>query len=89
MDEQNVRKDSVSREVLRHPEFADSVELSRVRDYFLCMSFSFFVLSSFFLLVVVDTQVPFSLRRIGRAVPSGKDTTRSNQGHEREVGCYH
>ena len=36
VDEQGVRNDSVSREVLRHPEFADSVELSRVRDYFLC-----------------------------------------------------
>jgi len=35
VDERNVRKDTVSREVLRHPEFADSVELSRVRDYFL------------------------------------------------------
>ncbi|XP_006455111.1 hypothetical protein AGABI2DRAFT_209410 [Agaricus bisporus var. bisporus H97] len=35
VDENNVRKDSVSREVLRHPEFVDSVELSRVRDYFL------------------------------------------------------
>lgn len=40
MDEQNVRKDSVSREVFRHPEFADSVDLSRVRDYFLCVSSS-------------------------------------------------
>jgi len=39
VDEEGVRKDSVSREVLRHPEFADSVELSRVRDYFLCMYF--------------------------------------------------
>jgi DNA-directed RNA polymerase I and III subunit RPAC1 len=37
VDEQNVRKDSVSREVLRHPEFADSVKLGRVRDFFLCM----------------------------------------------------
>ncbi|KAF5350448.1 hypothetical protein D9756_008582 [Leucocoprinus leucothites] len=35
VDEENVRKDSVSREALRHPEFADSVELSRVRDFFL------------------------------------------------------
>ncbi|KAH9485878.1 DNA-directed RNA polymerases I and III subunit RPAC1 [Psilocybe cubensis] len=35
VDEKNVRNDSVSREVLRHPEFADSVELSRVRDFFL------------------------------------------------------
>lgn len=38
VDEQNVRKDSVSREVLRHPEFANSVELSRVRDFYLCAS---------------------------------------------------
>jgi len=30
VDEQGVRNDSVSREVLRHPEFADSVQLSRV-----------------------------------------------------------
>ncbi|KAF5328835.1 hypothetical protein D9619_011685 [Psilocybe cf. subviscida] len=35
VDEKGVRNDNVSREVLRHPEFADSVELSRVRDYFL------------------------------------------------------
>ncbi|KAF6746738.1 DNA-directed RNA polymerase [Ephemerocybe angulata] len=35
VDPHNVRKDTVSREVLRHPEFADSVELSRVRDFFL------------------------------------------------------
>lgn len=39
VDESGSRKDSVSREVLRHPEFADSVELSRVRDYFLCECF--------------------------------------------------
>jgi DNA-directed RNA polymerase I and III subunit RPAC1 len=36
VDEKNVRKDTVSREVLRHPEFAGMVELSRVRDHFLC-----------------------------------------------------
>ncbi|KAF9479047.1 hypothetical protein BDN70DRAFT_879200 [Pholiota conissans] len=35
VDEEKVRNDTVSREVLRHPEFADKVELSRVRDYFL------------------------------------------------------
>ncbi|KAF8655579.1 hypothetical protein AX16_003000 [Volvariella volvacea WC 439] len=35
VDEWGVRKDSVSREVLRHPEFEGMVELSRVRDYFL------------------------------------------------------
>jgi DNA-directed RNA polymerase I and III subunit RPAC1 len=35
VDETNVREDSVSREVLRHPEFTCMVELSRVRDHFL------------------------------------------------------
>ncbi|KAG6916072.1 hypothetical protein DXG01_008546 [Tephrocybe rancida] len=35
VDEYNVRKDTVSREVLRHPEFTDMVELGRVRDHFL------------------------------------------------------
>jgi DNA-directed RNA polymerase I and III subunit RPAC1 len=31
----NPRKDTVSREVLRHPEFQDLVELSRIRDHFI------------------------------------------------------
>lgn len=31
----NPRKDTVSREVLRHPEFQDLVQLSRIRDHFL------------------------------------------------------
>ncbi|KAG6820616.1 hypothetical protein H0H93_014219 [Arthromyces matolae] len=35
IDQFNVRNDTVSREVLRHPEFADMVELGRVRDHFL------------------------------------------------------
>ncbi|KAJ7168367.1 DNA-directed RNA polymerase [Mycena crocata] len=35
VDEENKRKDTVSREVLRHPEFEDHVELSRVRDFFI------------------------------------------------------
>ncbi|KAF7315311.1 RPOLD domain-containing protein [Mycena indigotica] len=35
VDEQGVRNDTVSREVLRHPEFEGSVELGRVRDHFL------------------------------------------------------
>ena len=33
---QDARKDTVSREVLRHQEFKDIVKLTRVRDYFLC-----------------------------------------------------
>jgi len=36
VDADGSRKDLVSREVLRHPEFVDSVELSRVKDFFLC-----------------------------------------------------
>lgn len=35
VDENNMRKDTVSREVLRHPEFNGCVELKRVRDFFL------------------------------------------------------
>lgn len=31
-----VRKDWVTREVLRHPEFEGKVQLGRVRDHFLC-----------------------------------------------------
>lgn len=31
----NPRKDTVSREVLRHPEFQDLVELARIRDHFI------------------------------------------------------
>jgi len=32
----NARKDTVSREVLRHPEFDGMVQLARVRDHFMC-----------------------------------------------------
>ena len=32
----NPRRDTVSREVLRHKEFQDIVQLSRVRDHFIC-----------------------------------------------------
>ncbi|KAI0315367.1 DNA-directed RNA polymerase [Amylostereum chailletii] len=35
VDSENLRKDSVSREVLRHPEFEGCVELARVRDHFI------------------------------------------------------
>ena len=84
VDERNVRKDTVSREVLRHPEFADSVELSRVRDYFLCMCLC---ISS--VVVFRALTEPCSLRRIGRTVCSGKVATRSHQSHAREVGCHH
>ena len=35
IDEHAMRKDSVSREVLRHEEFHGSVELKRIRDWFI------------------------------------------------------
>ena len=34
----NPRKDTVSREVLRHDKFVDKVRLTRVRDHFICKS---------------------------------------------------
>ena len=32
----NPRRDTVSQEVLRHPEFENLVKLGRIRDHFLC-----------------------------------------------------
>jgi len=37
VDANNMRKESMSREVYRHPEFEGCVQLARVRDHFLCM----------------------------------------------------
>jgi hypothetical protein len=34
----NARRDTVSREVLRHPEFANCVKLGRRREHFICKS---------------------------------------------------
>jgi DNA-directed RNA polymerase I and III subunit RPAC1 len=34
----NARKDTVSREILRHPQFSDVVTLGRRRDHFICKS---------------------------------------------------
>ena len=44
VDEKNMRRDTVGREVLRHPEFEGCVELKRVRDFFLCELIFFFQL---------------------------------------------
>lgn len=33
---ENARKDTVSRECLRHPEFEDKVRLTRLRNHFIC-----------------------------------------------------
>ena len=39
----NPRKETMSREVLRHEEFKEKVELTRIRDYFLCALSSSFL----------------------------------------------
>jgi DNA-directed RNA polymerases I and III subunit RPAC1 len=36
VDSQNVRRETMAREVLRHPEFEGCVQLARVRDHFIC-----------------------------------------------------
>jgi|SRR6267154_6421609 len=36
VDKKKMRKETMSREVYRHPEFEGSVQLARVRDHFLC-----------------------------------------------------
>jgi DNA-directed RNA polymerase I and III subunit RPAC1 len=41
----DARRDTVSREVLRHKEFEEKVRLGRVRDHFLCEWASSFALS--------------------------------------------
>ncbi|KAG6900651.1 hypothetical protein C0993_006755 [Termitomyces sp. T159_Od127] len=69
IDEYNVRKDPVSREVLRHPEFSDSVELSRVRDHFLC-AFTLLVIMEVILLtpttllVNIESEGPYAPERL-------------------------
>lgn len=37
VDKKKMRNETMSREVYRHPEFEECVELARVRDHFLCM----------------------------------------------------
>lgn len=39
VDEEGMRKESMSREVLRHPEFEGCVTLARKRDHFICTSY--------------------------------------------------
>ncbi len=36
VDERNLRRETMSREVLRHKEFAGCAELKRIRDWFIC-----------------------------------------------------
>ena len=62
-----MRKDTVSREVLRHPEFAGMVELSRVRDHFLCKFFTSATVArfdDFVNLVSVESEGPYAPERL-------------------------
>ena len=38
VNQENLRNESMSREVFRHKEFEGCVELKRVRDFFICKS---------------------------------------------------
>lgn len=62
-----MRKDSVSREVLRHEEFNGCVELKRIRDWFICE----FVVKQRFastdvcrFLVTVESEGPYAPERL-------------------------
>jgi DNA-directed RNA polymerase I and III subunit RPAC1 len=76
VDERSLRKDSVSREVLRHPEFIDSVALGRVRDFFLC--------KPTFLLSFSTGLTTHSRRGIRRSIPTRKNLFGIHQCHERK-----
>jgi DNA-directed RNA polymerase I and III subunit RPAC1 len=67
VDQTNVRNDSVSREVLRHPEFTGMVELSRVRDHFLCellLGSALVVLLVMLVPVSVESEGPYAPERL-------------------------
>jgi len=66
VDTDGARKDLVSREVLRHPEFVDSVELSRVKDFFLCgfLIFERFCRPTQLLPVNVESEGPYAPERL-------------------------
>lgn len=76
----NPRKDTVSREVLRHPEFQDLVQLSRIRDHFLCELFALDTC------VVRRSLTPISQRRVGRPVQARGACAR---GHRYLAGQNH
>ena len=64
-----MRKDSVSREVLRHEEFQDCVELKRIRDWFICAQIHFFLVCaaltcSLHRAVNVESEGPYAPERL-------------------------
>jgi DNA-directed RNA polymerase I and III subunit RPAC1 len=67
VNEQNMRGDTVSREVLRHPEFQGCVDLKRVRDFFLCKFYLFTLdtrLMCTYLLVHIESEGPYAPERL-------------------------
>ena len=50
----NPRNDTVSREVLRHKEFEDLVELGRIRDFFICMTIEFVMVTRVYWFLTAD-----------------------------------
>ena len=76
VDERNLRKASVNREALGHPE---SVALGRARDFFfLCMSILFFYPFR------RDQLTTHSCYGIIRSIPTRKNLFGTHQCHERE-----
>ena len=73
----NPRRDTVSREVLRHPEFENLVKLGRVRDHFLC---EFFIAVSIFFFQPLLVRV----NREYRTIPTGGPFPRVYQDPEGE-----
>jgi DNA-directed RNA polymerase I and III subunit RPAC1 len=59
----NPRKDTVSREVLRHPEFQDLVQLARIRDHFICERRSLRILTA------VADSFPDNVESVGQYKP--------------------
>lgn len=64
-----MRKDSVSREVLRHKEFEGSVQLRRIRDWFICTSIlsvpcTMYGADVYFRIVNVESEGPYAPERL-------------------------
>ena len=62
------RKDGMSREVLRHADFRDKVELSRIRDWFICACCHFpialFNMLGHATLVNIESEGPYAPERL-------------------------
>ena len=66
VNEENLRNESMSREVFRHKEFEGCVELKRVRDFFICESWATFFArySCNVFLVNVESEGPYAPEKL-------------------------